>query len=65
MSDDDVSGIAVNIAERVCSAAQANEIIVSRTVVDLVSGSGAGFEDRGDHTLKGMPGSRQLFSVPA
>jgi class 3 adenylate cyclase len=65
MSGDDVSGIAVNIAQRVCSAAQANEIIVSRTVVDLVAGSGIGFEDRGDHTLKGVPGSWQLFSVPA
>jgi hypothetical protein len=36
---------------------------VSRTVVDLVAGSGIRFEDRGEHELKGLPGARRLFAV--
>jgi class 3 adenylate cyclase len=37
--------------------------LVSRTVVDLVAGSGINFEDRGEHKLRGVPGSWRLFSV--
>jgi pimeloyl-ACP methyl ester carboxylesterase len=59
--DDDVSGLAVHIAERVCSSAPADEILVTRTIVDLISGSGLRFEPAGDHTLKGVPGVWQLF----
>jgi class 3 adenylate cyclase len=58
---DDVSGLAVHIAERVCSSALADEILVTRTIVDLISGSGLQFEAAGDHTLKGVPGVWQLF----
>jgi class 3 adenylate cyclase len=61
--DEDIAGIAVHIAARICSAAQASEILVSRTVTDLVAGSGIEFEDRGEHELKGVPGSFQLFAV--
>ena len=61
--DEDIAGIAVHIAARICSAAQANEILVSRTVTDLVAGSGIEFEDRGEHDLKGVPGTFQLFAV--
>jgi class 3 adenylate cyclase len=60
---DDVSGIAVHIAQRVSAMAGPNETLVSRTVVDLVAGSGIGFEDRGESQLKGVPGSWQLFAV--
>ena len=60
---DDIAGIAVHIAARVCSAAQQGETLVSRTVTDLVAGSGIEFEDRGEHELKGVPGSFQLFAV--
>jgi class 3 adenylate cyclase len=60
---DDVSGIAVHIAQRVSAVAGANEVLVSRTVVDLVAGSGIEFDDRGDHELKGLSGSWQLFAV--
>jgi len=61
--DEDIAGIAVHTAARICSAAQPNEILVSRTVTDLVAGSGIDFEDRGEHQLKGVPGSWQLFAV--
>ena len=60
---DDIGGIAVNIAARVCSQAGAGEILVSRTIGDLVVGSGLAFEDRGSHTLKGVPGEWQLLAV--
>jgi class 3 adenylate cyclase len=60
---DDVGGIAVHIAARVASLAGADEIIVSRTVTDLVAGSGLRFADRGPSALKGVPGEWQLFAV--
>jgi len=60
---DDISGIAVNLAARVASAAGAGEVLVSRTVVDLVAGSGLSFAARGAHTLKGVPGEWELFAV--
>lgn len=60
---DDIAGIGVNIAARVSSAASAGEVLVSRTVVDLVAGSGLGFSERGDHTLKGVPGTWRLFAA--
>jgi class 3 adenylate cyclase len=61
--DDDIAGIAVHLAQRVQGMAQPGEILASRTVVDLVVGSGLQFEDRGDHQLKGIPGRWQLFAV--
>lgn len=60
---DDVAGIAVNIAQRVSSLARSGEVLVSRTVTDLVAGSGLEFEDRGSHELKGVPGRWQLYAV--
>src|SRR5919201_880888 len=53
---DKVGGIAVNIGARVAGKAGPSEVLVSQTVKDLVSGSGLVFEDRGLHTLKGVPG---------
>jgi class 3 adenylate cyclase/predicted alpha/beta hydrolase len=58
-----VRGIAVHIAARIAELADSNEILVSSTVRDLVAGSGLAFGDRGDHTLKGVPESRRLFSL--
>ena len=63
MRGEDVSGIAVHIAQRVQSEAASDEVLVSRTVVDLVAGSGIEFGDRGEHELKGVPGSWRLFAV--
>jgi class 3 adenylate cyclase len=60
---DDVGGIAVHIAARVLGLASPGEVLVSRTVTDLVAGSGIGFTDRGEHPLKGVTGSWQLFAV--
>jgi class 3 adenylate cyclase len=62
---DDVAGIAVHLGARVAALAGAGEIYVSRTVVDLVTGSGLEFEDRGSHALKGIPGEWQIFSLAA
>jgi class 3 adenylate cyclase len=58
---DDVSGLGVHIASRIESLAGPGEVLVSRTVTDLVTGSGLEFADRGPHDLKGVPGSWQLF----
>lgn len=63
MRGEDVSGIAVNTAQRVQALARPNEVLVSRTVVDLVAGSGIEFEDRGEHELKGVPGTWRLFAA--
>ncbi len=60
---DDVGGIAVTIAKRVCDLAGAGETLLTRTVYDQVVGSRFKFEDRGDHELKGVPGSWRLFSL--
>jgi class 3 adenylate cyclase len=62
---DDVAGMAVHIGARVSALAAAGEVLVSRTVTDLVAGSGIEFEDRGEHGLKGVPGTWHLFSVVA
>jgi class 3 adenylate cyclase len=61
--DDDLGGLAVHIAARVGAMARPDEVLVSGTVKDLVVGSGIEFEDRGEHELKGVPGSWRLFSV--
>jgi len=60
---DDVGGIAVHIGNRVASAAEADEVLVSSTVKDLVAGSGIQFVDRGDQRLKGVPDTWRLFHV--
>jgi len=60
---DEVCGIAVNIAARIAELAGGGEILVSGTVRDLVSGSGLGFDDRGDHALKGLPEPMRLYAA--
>ena len=59
----DITGMAVVIARRICDLAGAGEILVSRTVTDLVVGSGLTFAERGTHALKGVTGEWQLFTV--
>jgi class 3 adenylate cyclase len=63
MRGEDVAGVGVNIAARVSALAGAGEVLVSRTVVDLVAGSGIEFASRGKHELKGVPGAWRLFAV--
>jgi class 3 adenylate cyclase len=60
---DDVAGLAVHIASRIAALAASDEILVSRTVVDLTSGSGLRFAPRGQHELKGVPGTWQTFAA--
>jgi class 3 adenylate cyclase len=59
----DLGGLSVHIAARVGALAGAGEVLVSSTVRDLVAGSDIEFEDRGEHDLKGVPGSWKLFAV--
>jgi len=61
--DGDVGGIAVHLGARVMAEAGAGETVVSSTVKDLVVGSEITFEDRGEHELKGIPGTWRLFAV--
>jgi class 3 adenylate cyclase len=61
--DEDVSGIAVHIGARVMAAAGEGEILVSRTVRDLIAGSEIELEERGTHDLKGVPGEWLLYAV--
>jgi class 3 adenylate cyclase len=59
----DLSGLGVHFAARVLSVCREDEILVSRTVRDLVTGSGIEFDDRGFHHLKGFEETWQLFTV--
>jgi class 3 adenylate cyclase/alpha-beta hydrolase superfamily lysophospholipase len=60
---DDLGGLTVHIAARVASLAGPSEVLVSRTVKDLVVGSRIDFVDRGEHELKGVPGTWRLYQV--
>jgi class 3 adenylate cyclase len=61
--DGKAGGIAVHIGARVASVANAGDVLVSRTVKDLVAGSGIEFEARGEQTLKGVPEAWHLYAV--
>jgi class 3 adenylate cyclase len=58
---EDLGGLAVHIAARIGSLAGPGEVLVSGTVKDLVAGSRIDFVDRGEHQLKGVPGSWRLY----
>ncbi|MDQ1374723.1 MAG: hypothetical protein QOJ09_2061 [Actinomycetota bacterium] len=60
---DDIGGIAVHLGARVAALAGDGEVLVSRTLVDLVIGSDMVFEDRGEHQLKGVPDTWRIFAV--
>ncbi len=60
---EDIGGVAVHTASRIGALASAGEVLVSRTVTDLVAGSGLQFQERGRHSLKGVPGDWELFAV--
>jgi class 3 adenylate cyclase len=63
MMSDDIGGIAVHIGARVAALAQPGEVLVSRTIVDLVAGSNITFTDRAEHELKGIPGTWRVFQA--
>jgi class 3 adenylate cyclase len=60
---DQVGGIAVHIGARVAAMANADQVLVSGTVKNLVAGSDIEFEDPGSYTLKGVPGQWRVFAV--
>ena len=60
---EETEGIAVHLAARVAALADSSEVLVSRTVRDLVAGSGLEFTDRGMHKMRGFPEAWQVFSV--
>jgi class 3 adenylate cyclase len=62
-SEADVLGIAVNLAARIMDLARAGEVVISRTVKDLIAGSGIEVDEAGEHLLKGLEEKWQLFSV--
>ncbi|MFD4180843.1 adenylate/guanylate cyclase domain-containing protein [Rhodococcus sp. NPDC058514] len=59
----DLTGMTVHIGARIAAAAGPGEVLVSRTVRDMVVGSGLSFVDRGDHELKGVPGRWPLYAL--
>ena len=62
---DDALGIAVHVGARISALAGPSEVLVSSTVKDLTAGSGLVFEDRGTHTLKGVPDEWHVYAVRA
>ena len=60
---DKIAGIAVVTGSRISALAAPNEVLVSSTVKDLVAGSSFSFEERGEHELKGVPGTWRLYAV--
>ncbi|HSJ51766.1 MAG TPA: adenylate/guanylate cyclase domain-containing protein [Actinomycetota bacterium] len=60
---DQVRGIAIHLGARVAALAGPGEVLISRTVADLVAGSGLEFRDRGEHELKGIPGRWRLLAL--
>jgi class 3 adenylate cyclase len=60
---DDIAGLAVTIAKRVCDLAGPGQVLLSETVRSMMLGTGLKFKDQGEHELKGVPGTWRLFSV--
>jgi class 3 adenylate cyclase/pimeloyl-ACP methyl ester carboxylesterase len=63
MRGNDAAGMAVHIGARVAALAAPGEVLVSGAIPPLVAGSGIEFEDRGEHELKGVPGTWRLYAV--
>jgi class 3 adenylate cyclase len=63
LANEDLAGIAVHTAARVCAAAAPGEVAVTRAVRDLTAGSALKFAPRGEHELKGLPGRWELFAA--
>jgi len=63
LSDGDVQGLAVHIGARISALAGPGQVLVSSTVRDLVVGSGIEFDDRGEHELRGVPGTWRVYEV--
>lgn len=59
----DLGGLSVHIAARIAALAEPGEVLVSRTVADLLGGGGYSLGDRGEHDLNGVPGTWKAFAV--
>lgn len=60
---DDLAGISVHLAARVAAKAECGQVLISRSVADLIAGSGIELDDIGEHELKGIPDTWRLFAV--
>ena len=63
MGKDDVSGLAVHFAQRLCARARGGQVLASAATRDACTGSGIAFEDRGSAELKGIPGEWEIFEA--
>jgi class 3 adenylate cyclase len=63
LAEDSIRGLVIHEASRILALAGPNEILLSDTTVSLASDPGTEFEDRGEHELRGLPGSRRLFAI--
>jgi class 3 adenylate cyclase len=59
----DIAGLAVTIAKRVCDLAGPHQVLVTETVRSSMVGAGFNFEDQREHELKGVPGTWRVFTV--
>jgi class 3 adenylate cyclase len=60
---DDIAGLAVTIAKRVCDLARPDQVLVTETVRSMMVGAGINFTNQGEQELKGVPGPWRLFTV--
>jgi class 3 adenylate cyclase/pimeloyl-ACP methyl ester carboxylesterase len=60
---DDIAGLAVAIAKRICDLAEPGQVLASETARSMMVGAGIAFKDQGDHKLKGVPGTWRLFAI--
>jgi class 3 adenylate cyclase len=60
---DDIAGLAVTIAKRVCDLAGPDQVLVTETVRSMMVGGGISFKDQGEKELKGVPGTWRMFSI--
>jgi class 3 adenylate cyclase len=63
MRGDDIAGLAVVIAKRVCDIAGPGQVLLSEAVRSNMVGTDLAFDDYGDHELKGVPGTWRLYSL--
>jgi DNA-binding NarL/FixJ family response regulator len=65
VGSEDVHGVAVHVAARVTALAEGGDVVATRTVTELIAGSGAAFQTRGQRPLTGLPGVWELYSCNA
>ena len=59
----DIVGLTVHVTERVCTAAQPGQVLITRQVAELADSSGLLIRDEGDHPLKGLDGHWKLYDA--